>query len=52
MVQDKVSGARRDLAIAPVKSTTLSLAYFLSSASVTLIVAFAALFAGLVYIAF
>ena len=52
MVQDKVSGARRDLLVAPIKSTTLSLAYFLSSASVTLIVSLVALFAGLVYMAF
>ncbi len=52
MVQDKISGARRDLTVSPVKAQTLSLAYFISSASVTMLISLVALFAGLVYLAF
>lgn len=52
MVQDKVSGARRDLTMAPVKSSVLALGYFLSSAMVTLIICFTALACGFLYIAF
>ena len=52
MVQDKISGARRDLTMSPVRSSTLALGYFASSALATLIVCFTALAAGLVYLAF
>ena len=51
MVQDKISGARRDLTMTPVKSYTLSLSYFISCASVTLIISVTALGAGLIYLA-
>ena len=50
MVQDKVSGARRDLTIAPVKSSCLALSYYISTAITTLIICFAALGAGLMYV--
>ena len=50
-VQDRVSGARNDLDMTPVKSGTLALGYFVSSAVSTLIICFAAVAAGLVYIA-
>ena len=50
-VQDRVSGARNDLDMTPVKSGTLALGYFVSSAVSTLIICFAAVVAGLVYIA-
>ena len=42
MVSDKVSGARRDLAVSPVRSSAVSLAYFCASSLVTLIVNFVA----------
>lgn len=51
MVQDKISGARRDLTMTPAKSSTLSLGYFISSAAVTVIISVTALAAGLIYLA-
>lgn len=50
MVQDKVSGARRDLCVSPVKGSVLAAAYFVSSALVTLIITFSALGVCLLYI--
>lgn len=50
MVQDKTSGARRDLTMSPVKRSTLALGYFASSALVTLIICFAALGVCLIYL--
>ena len=38
MVQDKVSGAYRDLTISPVKSSTLALSYYFSTFIVTMII--------------
>lgn len=52
MVQDKVSGARRDLTVAPVKTATLSLSYFLSTLFSTLIICTVTAVAGLVYLSF
>lgn len=43
MVQDKISGARRDLTMSPVKRSTLALSYFTANALSTLLVCFAAL---------
>ena len=51
MVQDKYTGARRDLTIAPVKASTLSLAYYAATALVTLVISLVALGACLIYIA-
>ena len=42
MVQDKITGARRDLTIAPVKPGTLALSYYLSTLLSTLLICFAA----------
>ena len=42
MVQDKTSGARQDLTIAPIKSSTLSLSYYLSTLCATLLISFTA----------
>ena len=50
MVQDKSSGAYKDLTVSPVKSGTLSLAYYLSCAFSTFVVCFVALVAGLLYL--
>lgn len=50
MVQDRVSGARRDLTISPVKDSTLALAYYAAAFVSTLTVCLAALGAGLVLI--
>jgi multidrug/hemolysin transport system permease protein len=51
MVQDRVSGARRDLTVSPVGSATLAAAYFTASVLATLAVNFTALGACLVYLA-
>ena len=51
MVQDKTSGARRDLTMTPVKPSTLAISYFLSSMASTLIICFTALGAGFIYLA-
>lgn len=50
MVQDKVTGARRDLTISPVKHSTLSLSYFIASEIATLIISFVTMAACLLYI--
>ena len=42
MVQDKITGARRDLTIAPVKPGTLALSYYLSTLLSTLLICFVA----------
>lgn len=51
MVQDKITGARHDLSMAPVKSSALSMGYFFSTAIVTLIICFTALAVCMVYLA-
>ncbi len=52
MVQDKITGAHRDLTMTPVKSSVLSISYFISTAAVTFIISVTALGAGLIYLAF
>ena len=52
MVQDKITGARRDLTIAPVKSGTLALSYYLSTLFSTLLICFAAAGVCLGYLAY
>ncbi len=49
MIQDKVSGAANDLMIAPVKKTTLSLAYYIATFISTLIICLLAGAASLIY---
>ena len=49
MVQDKVSGARRDICVSPVKRSAVAAAYFFSSALSTLIITFTALAVCLLY---
>ncbi len=51
MVQDKVSGARHDLTVSPIRSSVLSLSYFCASSLVTLLVNFTALGVSLAYLA-
>lgn len=51
MISDKVTGARRDLTVSPVKSMTLSLSYFFASTVATLIVLYTAFGACLIYVA-
>lgn len=50
MVQDKVTGARRDLTISPVKPWVLSLGYYLSTVIVTAIICYIALGVCFVYL--
>ena len=52
MVQDKVSGARNDLNITPVKPSVLALSYYIASAVSTLIISLATVAVGCVYLAF
>ncbi len=51
MVQDKVTGARKDMLITPVKRSTLALSYFAASFLSTLIVCLVAMVIGLGYVA-
>lgn len=51
MVQDKVSGARRDLTMSPVSKSTLALSYFTASVLSTMLICFVALGVCLVYLA-
>lgn len=50
MVQDKVSGAIKDLTISPVKSTTLSFAYYFANLISTLLICYTAGAICLVYV--
>ena len=51
MVQDKVSGARNDLMITPVKRSSLALSYYFASTLSTLIIALVTVLAGCIYLA-
>ena len=50
MVQDKISGARKDFSITPVKSSTLALGYYVATTLSTLIICTIALGACLIYV--
>ena len=52
MVQDKITGARRDLTIAPLKPSTLALSYYLATLLSTLLICFAAAGVCLGYLAY
>lgn len=51
MVTDKVTGARNDMLVSPVRPAKTAIAYYIASVTVTLIVCFAATAACLVYLA-
>ena len=51
MIQDKVTGTRKDLLITPVSPSTLALSYYIATMFVTLIICFIAIVAGMVYLA-
>ncbi len=51
MVQDKFSGAKRDLTMTPVKSSTLALGYYIATVISTLIVCFVAMGICFIYLA-
>ncbi|MBQ7924623.1 MAG: ABC transporter permease [Clostridia bacterium] len=51
MVQDKVTGARNDFDVSPVKPRSIALGYYLSTAINGLIIGFAATVLGLIYLA-
>ena len=52
MVQDRVTGARQDFTVSPIKPRTLAIGYYISTAINALIIAFAATLLGCVYLAF
>lgn len=52
MVQDKITGARKDLIIAPVKSGVLALSYYMSTLLSTMLICFAATGICLAYLAY
>ena len=51
MVQDKANGTIKDLTVSPVRSSTLALGYYISTAITTLIICFVAMGVSLIYIA-
>lgn len=51
MVQDKVTGARRDLTVTPVKKSTLALGYYISTTISTLIICLIATGTCFIYLA-
>ncbi len=51
MVQDKFSGARRDLTIAPLRASSLALSYYVATAVATLMISLVALGACMIYMA-
>ena len=50
MVQDKVTGARKDLMITPVKGATMALAYYMATLVSTLLICLVATGAGFLYL--
>jgi len=50
MVQDKVTGARKDFMVTPVKGTTMALGYYVATMVSTLIICLVATGAGLLYL--
>lgn len=50
MIQDRSSGARRDLTVSPVRRSSIALSYFLASALSTLIISFCAAGISLLYL--
>lgn len=50
MVQDKLSGARKDITVAPVKNSVVSLSYYIATVVSTMIVCFTAMAACLLYV--
>lgn len=51
MVDDRVTGVRADITVAPVKGSAIVLGYYFATAVVTLIICYVAMAVGLVYIA-
>lgn len=51
MVQDKISGARKDLLMTGLKKSELSVSYYVATLFTTLIIAFVATFVAFIYIA-
>ena len=50
MVQDKVTGARSDLSIAPIKASSIALGYYVATVINGLIISFVAIAMGLIYL--
>lgn len=51
MVQDKISGAKRDLTLTPVKPSVMALGYYIATVVTTMLVCLVALGAGFIYLA-
>lgn len=51
MVQDKVTGSIHDLQIAPIKSTTIAISYYIASMLVTLIICYLEMIVGFIIMA-
>lgn len=51
MAQDKISGARNDFLVSPIKPSKLALGYYLANVATTMMVCFIAAAVGFVYIA-
>jgi len=50
MVQDKISGASKDLSVTPVKKSLVALSYFAATLAVTLIICIAAMLVCFIYV--
>lgn len=51
MVQDKVTGARKDLDVSPVRQSTVALSYYVASVACTLIICLVTMLGGCLYVA-
>lgn len=51
MVDDRITGARTDITVSPVKGRVLVFGYYLSTAIVTLVICYIAMLVGFIYIA-
>lgn len=51
MVQDKISGARKDMLTTPVKRPVIAVSYYVASLLTTLIISYTAMGAGFIYLA-
>jgi multidrug/hemolysin transport system permease protein len=52
MVNDKVSGADKDIAMTPIKRSALSFSYYISTVTSTMLICFVALIAGMIYLGY
>ena len=52
MVQDKVTGANKDISITPLKQSVLSLSYYITTVISTLLICLVAMIVGMIYLGY